>query len=217
MLIGIVGFIGCGKGTVGNILAEKYGFVQDSFAAPLKDAVAKIFGWDRTLLEGATKESREWREQPDKFWSEKFGKPFTPRLALQLMGTEAGRDVFHSDLWVISLLKRSENRDTVITDVRFRNEIKLVKENNGIIIHVQRGNLPEWYDTASLANQGDVEAQLKMKELGIHISEWNWIGVRPDHIIYNDGSLQDLEDAVAFFHFHYLVKSFFKDKTPLGD
>lgn len=203
MLIGIVGFIGSGKGTVGSILSEKYEFTQDSFAAPLKDAVAAIFGWDRTLLEGATQESRMWRELPDKFWSEKFGKPFSPRLALQLMGTEAGRDVFHKDVWVTSLLKRSKGRDTVITDVRFKNEINLIKENNGIIVRVRRGEEPEWYNTAVLANRGYHHEMVELQKLNIHISEWDWIGSPIDYTISNDGSLDDLEKEIENLMLYY--------------
>jgi hypothetical protein len=203
MLIGIVGFIGSGKGTVGSILSEKYEFTQDSFAAPLKDAVAAIFGWDRTLLEGATQESRMWRELPDKFWSEKFGKPFSPRLALQLMGTEAGRYVFHKDVWVTSLLKRSKGRDTVITDVRFKNEINLIKENNGIIVRVRRGEEPEWYNTAVLANRGYHHEMVELQKLNIHISEWDWIGSPIDYTISNDGSLDDLEKEIENLMLYY--------------
>lgn len=203
MLIGIVGFIGSGKGTVGSILSEKYEFTQDSFAAPLKDAVAAIFGWDRTLLEGATPESRRWRELPDKFWSEKFGKPFSPRLALQLMGTEAGRDVFHKDVWVTSLLKRSKGRDTVITDVRFKNEINLIKENNGIVVRVRRGEEPEWYTTAVLANRGYRHEMEELQKLNIHVSEWDWVGSPIDYTISNDGSLGDLEKEIENFMLYY--------------
>ena len=78
MLIGLVGLIGSGKDTVADRLVQKHGFQRDSFAKSLKDAVASIFGWDREMLEGQTKESRQWREQPDKFWSEKFNKEITP-------------------------------------------------------------------------------------------------------------------------------------------
>jgi len=196
MLIGICGFIGSGKGTVGDILRDNYRFVRDAFANPLKDAVAAIFGWDRQMLEGATKESREWREIPDPFWSEKFGYPFTPRLALQLMGTEAGRDVFHKDIWVVSLLKRAQGKDVVITDVRFKNEVELVRKNGGIIVRVKRGPEPDWYQCALDANQGDPCAELAMKESGIHLSEWDWIGQEMDYIITNGGTLTDLKTMV---------------------
>lgn len=205
MLIGIVGFIGSGKGTVGDILSKKYGYVQDSFAAPLKDAVATIFNWDCTLLEGATKESRAWREQPDTFWSEQFGKSFSPRLALQLMGTEAGRDVFHKDLWVISLLKRSHNRDTVITDVRFKNEVALIKKSCGVVIRVVRGPEPFWFTIAEEANKGYEGSLVAMHNLGIHRSEWDWVGCSMYHTIYNNGTLEDLEKEVDQFVSNFLL------------
>jgi len=50
MIIGLVGFIGAGKGTVADILVEKHGFIKESFANSVKDAVSVIFGWDRTFL-----------------------------------------------------------------------------------------------------------------------------------------------------------------------
>ena len=191
MLVGIVGFMGSGKGTVGEILAES-GFITDSFARPLKDAVSIIFDWPRKLLEGDTALSRKWREEPDAFWSEKFGRPFSPREALQLMGTEAGRDVFHNDLWVISLINRSKGKDVVVTDVRFQNEIKYIQDNGGIVIRVKRGEDPSWFDTVASTNylSDDIIDSLP------HRSEWDWVGCDFDHIITNDGTLQQLREKV---------------------
>ena len=54
MLIGVVGLIGSGKGTVSDRLVEQHGYQKDSFAKSLKDAVASMFNWDRNLLEGDT-------------------------------------------------------------------------------------------------------------------------------------------------------------------
>jgi len=200
MIVGLVGFIGSGKGSVGDFLVQDHRFVKDSFAAPLKDAVSFIFGWDREMLEGSTAASRQWREKPDDFWSDKFGKEFTPRLALQLMGTEAGRNVFHPDLWVASLLNRCNHRTmpTVITDVRFKNEIAAVQKEGGIVVRVRRGAEPYWILTAEQANAGVQNSINVMKGLGIHQSEWDWIGCPMNHTIYNDGTLADLRDNVRF-------------------
>lgn len=197
MIIGICGFQNSGKGSVGDIL-ERRGFRKDSFAAPLKDAASVIFGWDRKLIEGDTKQSREWRELPDAFWSKAFNRVFTPREALQLMGTEVGRQVFHEDLWIHSLFNRakSSNVYTVITDVRFRNEIRKIREYNGIVIRVKRGNDPDWYPVALRANSGDIEAQVAMKKMKIHVSEWDWIGSSFDFVIENNGTLDDLEKNI---------------------
>lgn len=193
LIIGICGFIGSGKGTVGNMISDGYGFEKDSFARPLKDAAATIFGWDRNMVEGETPESRKWREQPDEFWTGVFGRPFTPREALQKLGTEAGRNVFHPDIWTGSLLKRAQNKNIIVTDVRFKNEVDAIRKANGKLIWVMRGPLPVWYDLARLANQGDVNCIRAMEERKIHLSEWDWIGTEFDELINNDGSLADLK------------------------
>ena len=197
MIVGLLGFIGSGKGTAGDILKDM-GFTPVSFAKGVKDVAAEMFGWPRHLLEGDTQQSRDWREQPDEFWSKEFGKDFTPRLALQLMGTEVGRDVFHKDFWVIKLknyMQSNPNQSYVITDVRFQNEIQFVHSMNGILVEVQRGVTPHWYEIASKANRGDYKAEeFMLKQSGIHESEWRWIGGSIDHTIQNDGSLEDLKN-----------------------
>lgn len=195
MLIGVVGFIGSGKGAVGDLLEQK-GFVKDSFAKPLKDACSAMFGWPRELLEGDTEVSRKWREEHDSFWSEKFGYTFTPRLALQLMGTEAGRNVFHQDIWVVSLLNRAKGKNVVVTDVRFKNEIDYIQQNGGIIVRVKRGEEPEWYKLAEDAAAGFSSAIMGIKDKGIHQSEWDWIGSDFNYTIENEGSLEDLGNQI---------------------
>ena len=190
MIVGLVGFIGSGKGTVGDILEQK-GFIKDSFAKPLKDACAVMFGWSRELLEGDTEMSRKWREEPDSYWSEKFGREFTPREALQKMGTEAGRDVFHKDIWVISLLNRAKGKDVVVTDVRFQNEIEYIQGNGGIVIRVKRGEDPAWF---SLLDKIKLETERTkfMQHEHIHKSEWDWVGCEFNYTIANNGTIQDL-------------------------
>ena len=201
MIIGIVGHIGSGKDTVGNIITQHTQGRRDSFAAPLKDLCASIFGWERHLLEGDTIESREFRETTDIFWTRKTGiDNFTPRLALQLMGTDVLRDHFHSDIWINSLeyrMRKVPHADTVvITDARFTNELNLIKALCGQIIWVQRGELPDWYETAVEANGGNVVSKriMQSRYRDIHQSEWDWAGYPVQHIIRNTGTLDDLED-----------------------
>ena len=201
MIIGLVGFIGSGKGTVADILTRNHGFIKESFADAVKDACAPIFGWDRKALEGDTPESRKWRETPDSWWSEKIGKPFSPRLALQLMGTEAGRNVFHPDLWVLSLLRRIDPaKNYVIADTRFPNEIDLIRSHGGNVIRVKRGDDPEWYSTAEAYNvttNWDGSMQCMKTYPDVHYSEWAWIGKTFDDEISNSTTLESLEKKVA--------------------
>ena len=201
MIIALVGFAGSGKDTAGDMLVYQ-GFVRESFAKPVKDAVAAIFGWDRGLLEGSTSESRAWREQPDSYWSACTGKPFSPRLALQLMGTEAGRDVFHPNIWIDALEKRvSGNNEAnyVITDVRFNNEIERLHRMGAIIVRVRRGPEPDYYDDAiKYREDPTMFSSPPASLLAIHRSEWDWIG-SPfiDRTIFNDGSLHDLGNQIT--------------------
>ena len=141
MIIGIVGFINSGKGEVGDFLHREFKFKRDSFAKPLKDAVAVIFGWDRDMLEGNTEESRKKREEVDTFWSMVTGREITPRLVLQIFATECVRNVFHQNTWTASLIKRNWNydADVVITDCRFKNEMNAIRKAGGLIIRVKRG------------------------------------------------------------------------------
>ena len=104
MIIGVCGLIGSGKDTIADYLVNVHEYRRESFANSLKDAVAHVFGWDRTMLEGRTREAREWREQVDPWWVERLGMPdLTPRLMLQLWGTEVCRKNFHDDIWIASL------------------------------------------------------------------------------------------------------------------
>ena len=145
MIIGVCGLIGSGKDTVADYLVNFHEFRRESFADSLKDSVAAVFGWDRTMLEGRTKESREWREQVDKWWADRLAMPtLTPRWVLQYWGTEVCRKTFHDDIWIASLenkLRQSKD-NIVISDCRFPNEIKTIKQAGGKMILVSRGDLP---------------------------------------------------------------------------
>jgi len=195
MIIGIVGNIGEGKDTIAEYLVDEHNFKRESFAGTLKDAVAAVFGWDRTLLEGQTKESREWREQVDQWWADKLRMPqLTPRLILQLWGTEVGRRSFHDDIWIASLENKLRNvgTDVVISDCRFPNEFETIKNLGGIIIRVKRGPEPEWYQFVNGALTGNIDDILMLKQYGIHESEWAWYGLTVDHVLENNDTLDSL-------------------------
>jgi hypothetical protein len=195
MIIGFCGFIGSGKDTVADYLVNFHEFRRESFANTLKDAVSAIFGWDRTMVEGRTKEAREWREQVDPWWAQRLAMPtLTPRWVLQYWGTEVCRKTFHDDIWIASLENklRTSKDNIVVSDVRFPNEIKAIKNLGGKIIWVKRGELPSWYDTAVSANAGSNLHINEMKMNQIHASEWAWVGTSFDHEVTNDGTIDDL-------------------------
>jgi hypothetical protein len=195
MIIGVCGFIGSGKDTVSDYLQNFHEFRRESFASTLKDAVAAVFGWDRTMLEGRTKEAREWREQIDPWWAERLAMPtLTPRWVLQYWGTEVCRKGFHDDIWIASLENKLRNSkdNVVISDCRFPNEIQSIRNAGGKIAWVKRGDLPEWYDCALSANQGQNFAIQQLKLMKIHASETAWVGTDFDYILENNGTIADL-------------------------
>jgi hypothetical protein len=199
MIIGVCGFIGSGKDTVADYLQNFHEFRRESFASTLKDAVSSVFGWDRTMLEGRTKEAREWREQVDPWWAERLSMPtLTPRWVLQYWGTEVCRKSFHDDIWIASLenkLRRSKD-SVVISDCRFPNEINSIKNAGGMIIWVKRGELPAWYNLAVEANKGHNIAAQELKRLKIHASETAWVGTNFDAIIDNNSTIEDLYNQI---------------------
>jgi len=200
MIIGICGFIGSGKDTVADYLVNFHEFRRESFASTLKDAVSAVFGWDRTLLEGRTKEAREWREQVDPWWAERLDMPtLTPRWVLQYWGTEVCRKAFHDDIWIASLENKLRNSKdhVVISDCRFPNEIASIKNAGGLIVWVRRGELPDWYQYAVAANQlGSNLALNELKMRKIHASETAWVGTDFDYEIDNNGTIDDLYQKI---------------------
>ena len=200
MIIGVCGFIGSGKDTIADYLTNFHEFRRESFANSLKDAVAQVFGWDRTMLEGRTKTAREWREQVDPWWAERLNMPnLTPRWVLQYWGTEVCRKAFHDNIWIASLENKLRNSkdDIVISDCRFPNEIKSIKSAGGIVVRVKRGEDPTWYQDAADMNAGDrcmnyAIAKERIKKLGIHASETAWVGTKFDAVMSNNSSIDDL-------------------------
>jgi len=204
MIIGVCGFIGSGKDTIADYLVNIHEFRRESFANTLKDAVASVFGWDRTMLEGRTKQAREWREQVDPWWAARLGVPeLTPRLMLQFWGTEVCRRGFHDDIWIASLENklRSSKDDVVISDCRFSNEILAIKAQGGIVVRVVRGPEPDWYEHALNANKGDHNmgwalGKKRLEDLKIHASETAWVGTEFDAVVDNNGTMDHLYQQI---------------------
>jgi hypothetical protein len=196
-IIGICGLIGHGKDTAAGFLIEE-GFHRISFAGVLKDACANVFGWDRELLEGSTDESREWRETPDEWWSARLDIPdFTPRLALQQVGTDVLRTHFHPDIWVAACERQvaMAEKDVVISDCRFFNELGAIKRLGGTTTVVWRH---VWWSNASTINKANASDKPKHIVDGmtnrypdVHKSEWSWAGWEFDLELYNTSTLTD--------------------------
>ena len=136
MIYGISGKKGSGKDLVGKIIQgnTQPPYRVMKFADKIKDIVCLLTGCSRDDLENREFKERELGEEWD---------GLTPRRILQLLGTEAGRQVIHNNLWVNALFAdydTSSNYDSkwIITDVRFENECQAIKDRGGIIIRINR-------------------------------------------------------------------------------
>ena len=189
MIIGICGLIGSGKDTIADHLVDDHSFVKLSFADKLKDSVATMFDWNRDLLDGKTEQSRKWREQMDPFWSMELKHEVTPRLVLQKFGTECMRDGFHDGIWVSLVKKKLQDNphiNWVIPDVRFANEVDMIRDVGGEVWEIKRGPDPEWL----------IEYKTNGKEPKVHASEWKWIKSKKDLVIENNSTLDELSNQV---------------------
>ena len=133
-LIGIHGPLNGGKDTAANYIQAKFPdvFGRYSFAQPLKQACEIMFGFSKEQLE-----DRILKEAVDPFWG------FTPRKAMQKLGTEYGRDTMCEDVWVrraeMELAKNLKSgRGMIITDVRFENEAEWLRSQpNSLLIYLE--------------------------------------------------------------------------------
>ena len=216
MIIGVCGFIGSGKDTIADYLVNIHQFRRESFANSLKDAIAHVFSWDRDMLEGRTRQSREWREQADPWWSNRLGMEITPRWILQYWGTEVCRKGFHDNIWIASLENKLRNSkdDIVISDCRFPNEIKSIQNAGGIVIRVVRGLEPEWYDAAISVNRGPngnstwAISKARLERLQVHASESSWVGTKFNAVVDNNASMDHL-----FLQINDLVRDHLASKS----
>lgn len=156
-LVGLTGYARSGKDTVADYLVREHGFVKHSFAAPIREFVARILGMTLAELETNKEVEVPW-----------LGT--TPRKMMQTAGTEWGRNIDPA-LWIKSAMRRVNvdlrlGRSVVITDVRFDNEAEALTKAGGRIVrltrpsaapvrpHVSERPIADQHVTASVANDG---------------------------------------------------------------
>lgn len=177
MLIGISGKIGAGKDTLAamilRLLVDKYpNICQKSFAYNVKLMVSILT--NTSIEDNLTQEGKN-------IYLPEWG--YTLGELQQKLGTECIRDKLHTNAWILSLLSNyTENDSYVISDVRFKNEADYIKSKNGILIRIN-------------GDPSNIRANSK-RNLN-HISETDLDNYPNfDHIIENNGTLDDLEKSL---------------------
>ena len=198
-LIGISGKIGAGKDTVGVIIRQlaitNNGADWDirKFAGKLKIVASLLTGisiekfedqeFKKTIL--GPEWGKETKSNPlnaiEPFNDITFVEMMSVRDLLQKLGTEAMRNGLHQNTWVNALFADfKEDMHWIITDMRFPNEYKAIKDKGGITIRVNRpGHGTSMTDLASA-----------------HPSETALDGFEFDYTINNDGDLEKLISLV---------------------
>lgn len=201
MIIGISGKKRAGKDTAASILLDR-GFRRVSFAAPLKSICGEVFGLDfnddsrkdepfdtpldvsaahinkltKRIRDEVTEEQEEAIRAAMKF--KKFG---TRREILQFIGTDLFRKFIDDNIW-INYAKQElldHEGDIVITDARFPNERKMLKELGAKLILIKRPEIEDTTDSHSSENSLGTDADY-------------------DVVLNNVGTIEDLHEAVMF-------------------
>ena len=147
MIIGINGYAGVGKDTVGEIIRvlqpEKKWEIK-KFAGKLKEVASIILGIPTSMFENQEFKKKYLPEM----WTN-HGMPMTVRDFLQKLGTDGLREGLHPNTWVNALMSDYTNiydLDTdltaypnwIVTDCRFPNEAYAIKKAGGVIVRVNR-------------------------------------------------------------------------------
>ena len=187
MIVGLVGKKSAGKDTVGAILVEYHEFERQSFADPLKQSAAALFGvpvetWDK--LKNDPHAVISFSAQIDAPFGDLDVVRMTVREFLQRYGTEAHRDVFGGSFWVdvaerrlVEAIERGPGERIVFTDCRFPEEVGLIRKYGGLVVRVVRPG----------TDASDTHASEKVQE-----------SLVADFDLWNGGTIEDLKSAVAF-------------------
>ena len=137
MLIGFSGKKGSGKSYFADYLVNHKLFIKLSFASPLKEITKILFNLsDEDVKDPIKKE----------LINPKFNA--SPRELMQWLGTDIMREEFNKkfnysgSIWIDSVKDKvktllDNNKDVVIDDVRFQNEVDMIHSLGGIVINLR--------------------------------------------------------------------------------
>ena len=205
-LVGLTGKIGVGESTFAEVLCEEFGGVEFAFAKPIKK-VAEVLFPHKNLIEDDKNEkiilggeNLKLSFDPSERKGEDLISDLTYRKLFQILGADTIREHIHRDyfIWQLSrevneFLAKSEEKNPliVVSDVRFDNEAKWIKDHGGFIIKIiQKGTA---LNETSLSEENDYHRKrkslsYKSKQTGdeVHCSEYGIDLKYLDYLYVND-------------------------------
>lgn len=187
-IIGLWGYAQAGKDTVGKILVAR-GYKRVAFADKVRAfalAINPIVGFTEYREEGIDDHTFTVTTGPQRLddlvggvgW-EAAKQRAEVRGLLQRIGTDAGRRIMGSDVWVDLAFDGLDESDAVVaTDVRFANEAHAIQARGGLMVKVTR--------------PGTEPVNAHVSETGLESWPFDWT-------IVNDDSIQALEEKVTDF------------------
>lgn len=185
MIVGLSGFAGSGKDAAAEALTSM-GWRRDAFADRLREILFALNPIVHVELEmrGNSVNAVAYRvaELVDEHGWDSVKRTYPEvRSLLQRLGTDAGRKVLGDSIWVdLVLLEYDGTEPLVITDCRFRNEADAIRNLGGLVIRINRPGVGP-----NTAPDGSV-----------HVSDVALDGYEFDHVINNNGTLEQLHLAM---------------------
>jgi len=139
-LIAFAGLKEAGKDSAAEVFVRA-GYRPLKFADGLKRMLRALIEWQDTTAPSHRMTDGDLREVPSALLGGR-----TPRHAMQTLGTEWGRELMASNLWVEAARRAiegtlAEGRGVVISDLRFDNEATLVQRLGGVVVLIERPGL----------------------------------------------------------------------------
>ena len=159
---------GVGKDTLAGILVEEHGFVRLAFA----DALKAVLGAVRPYL------GRDIADAIAELGIEEAKRSPIPVRAVLIDLGNAVRAHVSPDAWVLAVTRKIDEAPDgrfVITDLRFPNEVRMLRDRGAYLVRVDRAAAPVSHDVSDCALEG--------------FDQW-------DAIVDNSGSLRYLAAQV---------------------
>jgi hypothetical protein len=177
--IGLSGYARSGKDTVVNYLEMKYAYKRIAFADQIRNALYNLNPIIRISTEDDPNATLPWSlsHMVDLYgWEELKEISVDVRGLMQRMGTEVARDMWGDDFWVDQAFKQvAITPRAALSDVRYVNEAQRVRDFGGQVWRIVRPGYEGVND---------------------HASEHALDGFMYDHVILNNGSVEDLYDQI---------------------